>query len=362
VAQVGCVHTSLRVPATIWEQLPDNFFPVQLRFVHNKAYLIHFLNDTQDVQPGSELISINDIPVPEIIATLKQTISADGYNDSFRTERLNMLFHDSYALQYGFPEKYTITFKLPDYIKPQQTTLIPVTRQVIRNYSAQQNNQTSTGDPALDFKILTSKNTAVLTIKSFNYYQAQEREKFYSFIDTAFVQIQKVHISNLILDLRDNDGGDPFCSTHLLSYLEQKPIPYFARVYPDGYEHFAEPIPLAENNYKGKLYILINGKGVSTLGHIGAILKHHRIGIFIGSETGATFECNDATKRITLKNTGLNLHVARITFTAAVKDMARKSGILPDYPVQPSIEDIINNRDTVLEYTFQLIEKSRREK
>lgn len=108
---------------------------------------------------------------------------------------------------------------------PIKLTLIGGKAYVISFYKNE--NLVPTGDPNLNLEVDNDKNLAVITIKSFAYYQ--EKEKFYSFVDKAFEEINKSNIQNIILDLRDNMGGDPYCTSHLLSYLESKPVPYFAK-------------------------------------------------------------------------------------------------------------------------------------
>jgi len=187
----------------------------------------------------------------------------------------------------------------------------------------------------------------------FPYYQA--RDKFKSFIDESFGRIRRAGVQNLILDLRDNGGGDPFCTTHLLSYLEPRPVPYFTRVYPNGYESFAEPIPRAAGAFSGKLFVLINAGCFSSTGHFCALLKYHKIGTFIGTETGGTYECNDASREIHLKNTRLRLFIARITFTAALQGIPRYKGIVPDISVEPGISDHLSGKDPVKERALAII-------
>ena len=161
---------------------------------------------------------------------------------------------------------------------------------------------------------------------------------------------------NLILDLRGNSGGDPFCAAHLLAYLAPAPVPYFAKVYP-SYASLAKPLPLPENRFLGSLYTLIDGGCFSSTGHLCALFKFHKIGTFIGSETGGTYECNDAARTDTLRATGLRLRVARATYTVAVENMSRAKGVPPDYVVEPSIRDILSDRDPAMERAWSLIER-----
>ena len=199
--------------------------------------------------------------------------------------------------------------------------------------------------------------TSILTIRDFGYYQ--EPDKFKAFVDDAFDQIRRAGVRNLILDLRDNTGGDPVCTTHLLSYLEPFPVPYFARVYPGGYEPFAKPISRAPGAFTGRLFILVNGRCFSSTGHLCALLKYHKVGTFIGTETGGTYECNDASQEIHLRNTRLRLFVPRMTFTAAVRDMPRYAGVLPDIAVEPRVADYLAGKDPVKERALGLVAGAR---
>lgn len=185
----------------------------------------------------------------------------------------------------------------------------------------------------------------------------RNKDKFYNFIDKTFDKICKAGIKNLILDLRGNFGGDPFCAAHLLSYIAAKPVAYFAEPY-GKYARLAKPVPLADKPFKGKLYILIDGHCFSTTGHLCSLLKYHKIGTFIGKETGGTYTCNDAKRTIHLKNTRINLQLARASFAAAVKNMPKNKGIIPDYQVEPTLEDLLKGRDTVKEFAFSLIDKN----
>jgi C-terminal processing protease CtpA/Prc len=186
----------------------------------------------------------------------------------------------------------------------------------------------------LTFDLLEEKSAAILKMNNFNYYQ--EEERFFAFVDSAFNKIYQANIQNLILDLRDNDGvANPY----------------------GKYGDLAKPIPLADQRFRGNLFILINGKCFSSTAHLCALLKFHNIATFVGSETGGTYTCNDAKTIIPLTNTRLRLQVPQRSFAVAVEGMPKNRGIQPDYPVEPGIEDLIEGRDTILEYTLNLVKK-----
>jgi C-terminal processing protease CtpA/Prc len=359
VVAVGCGHTTLSASNEFWTTAPPRFFPLGLVFFGDRAFVGRGADTVGNLRPGSEILSVNGRSIAEILKEIKALVSSDGSNNSWKTWVINRVFSKRYAFRYGFPEEFVIEILLPDRQKSETIRLRGVALSKIPAGPEKEMQKTSSGDPYLDFKILPDKqSTAILTIRTFGYYQ--ETDKFKSFINDSFERIRKEGIRHLILDLRDNTGGDPFCTTHLLSYLEPKPLPYFARVYPNPYEPFAKPIPRAAGAFDGKLYVLINGGCFSSTGHFCALLKENRIGTFIGTETGGTYECNDASRTIQLEKTRLRLSVARITFTAAVRSLPRYRGIIPDIVVEPGIADEVAGRDPIMERALSLTTRSER--
>ncbi|KPK82012.1 MAG: hypothetical protein AMS27_14965 [Bacteroides sp. SM23_62_1] len=354
IAMVGCAHTSIWSPQGYWDNAPDKMFPLKLYISQDdRAWMIHQYGAGSQIPPGSEITAINGMPFNQIINKLLLHISSDGYNHSLRIWKLNGNFLYLHALIFGFHDDFDIEFQY--YVNRDVVTLSAVSRDTIFSFNKQEWDETWF-DHDLKFSIHEDSKTAIMKIKTFAYYG--ETKKFKSFLDDSFNKIRKNNINNLILDLRDNDGGDPFCSTPLLAYLEPEPIPYFRERY-GRYAQLADPIPRAENPYEGNLYILINGGGYSTTGHFTSVLKYHNIGTFIGLETGGTYTCNDASKMINLKNTRYYINCPRGSFATAVSGMADDRGIIPDIMVEPSAEDLINGRDPILEVAFDLIKNGK---
>jgi hypothetical protein len=356
VESVQCGHTSIRLPDEFWKSESQKFFPIILTFIEGKAYVNGFYDGENVLPSGSEILSVNKISITEIIKSTKEIIEADGNNQQFKLEMLKLGFPDLYNIVYGFYDHFVVDYIMPESKLVNSMVLNGINRQVLRDYSVAITKKNSTGDPNLDVKFFSNKNLAVITIKSF--YLPEENEKFYSFIDKAFEDIKIRNIQNLILDLRSNQGGKSDRTSHLLSYIESKPVLYFDKIY-TGYTDPAKPIPLAtKNSFSGKLIVLINGACFSATSQLCSVLKFNKIGTLIGEETGSTFECNSQLVTFNTKETRMILIVAQITFTTAVKGLSREDGILPDYVVLPKLEDLIKGKDTVKEFAYKLIEKS----
>jgi len=250
---------------------------------------------------------------------------------------------------FGFSESYKVHYTLPGQKALKVKELLPVSLTSVRavvyeNFS----------HPELTLELMEERSTAIMTIKTFIYYDRVPY--FKSYIDSCFDIIHDKKIKNLILDLRGNDGGDPFCAVPLFSYLEQEPLPYFAEPY-GKYSGFADPIPLPEKHFTGNLFTLIDGRCFSTNGHFCSLLKYHNIGKFVGTESGSTYKCNAGKNtEIHLKNTRIMLYFGRSTFAAAVKGMDKTIPIMPHYPVKETYRDFLHGRDVFMETALKLID------
>jgi hypothetical protein len=346
IARIGCGHTSIWPPAGFWSKTPDKMVPLHVYVSQDKrVWILQSLDSASIVPPGSELISINDIPVTELTEIFLSQLNADGYNRSLRIWKLNRRFQELFALNFGHYNTFDIAYQSNE--KKYSVHLPAASGQDIRSIlNPERDDGWLYG--GLKYERFDEHNAALIKLLTFAYY-GDENPKFHAFIDDCFRDIRENGIENLVLDLRDNDGGDPYCSVHLLAYLEPEPIPYFSKGY-HHYEHMADPISRATNPFEGNLFILVNGGCLSTTGHFTSVLKYHNIGTFAGTETGATYTCNDASKMIELDHTRIYVNSPRATFATAVEGFPEDRGIIPDIIIEPDIKDLVNGKDTELDF------------
>ncbi|MBN1998912.1 hypothetical protein JW935_15235 [candidate division KSB1 bacterium] len=348
LARIGCGHTKLWIPDDYWAGSPQNYFPLKILFNPDMLFVSGFFENTAPIPLGSRILSINDRPVKEIFQSLESITSSDGFIRAFKIKLNGRKFSRKYALYYGHPSQFHVSYIPPGTSRKLSAVLEPVDFETIKKYPPRGN--------TLDLDILKAENTALLTINTFIYYD--QLDMFKSFTDSCFKVIKENGIKNLVLDLRGNDGGDPFCASYLFSYLQKKPVPYFSEPY-GKYKHLADPLPMPDNHFPGRLYTLIDGGNFSTSGHFCALLKYHQIGKFVGSETGATYTCNGNVRYENLHHTRLILGTARERrYAVAVKNMVNSQGILPDYEVQQDPHDLTKGVDTVKEFVLDLIRKT----
>jgi len=343
---IGCGHAHLDYPEEYRRTVQIHKFPLILTFLKNRCYVRRDLHENSSFPLFSEILSINEIGIESITDTLRSEISADGNNSFFKTSALENCFQYYYANHFGVPKEFKIEYRTNENGDIYENVIPAIPCSGI-NYSNKEPQD-------LDIQVFSKKNTAVLTIDSFSYYD-EKNKIFFEFVDKAFSRIIEENIENVIIDLRGNGGGDPFCASYLWAYIEREPYPYFSEPY-GKYAELSKPIKQADNHFTGELFILIDGSNFSTTGHFCSLVKYHEQGTFIGTETGSTYACNAAVRVFPLKNTGIGLKIATGSFAAAVNGFPKERGIIPHHIVETKLEDLKNGKDTVLDYALSLIE------
>lgn len=341
-SQIGCMHTATWMPGRFFSQQAGNMFPLRVRLIDNYLVVTGSYNENAEVPTGSIILEINGTPANTVVEQLRSMTSADALNPWFIDAQLSRRFSMFYASYFGFPGRYVVTYALPGRKTSATATLAPAAIDAVRKVVF-----AHFSSPPLRLEIKEDKSTAVMTVETFIYYD--KVDYFRHFMDSSFLVIKEKGIKNLILDLRGNDGGDPFCAVILLSYLEKEPVPYFAEPY-GRYADLALPVPLAANHFTGNLYTLVDGGCGSTNGHFCALLSYHRIGRFIGTPSGATYKCNAGRNtEFRLDNTQLIITLGRSTYSAAVKGMDKRKPIMPDIPVADTYKSFLAGRDLIME-------------
>ncbi len=349
VAMVGCGHSGIRFPSDEERSLRDGsrYLPFRVYVIKERMYVVSPFS-APNPAAGAEITAINGMSVTAVIDTLLTNITADGKNLTKKYSIMNQQFSELYRLFIGSPDRFTV-----DYLDSKGSGSVELSG-ISWDDLVYQLSDPSFPDPGnpLDYSVET-KSIAMLRIRSFNFYDPRPLAQFKSFIDGTFQAIKNDGITSLILDLRDNGGGDPNATSYLLSHLIQEPAPYFSQE-TQAYDHLKIPLQPAENAFAGRLFVLINGASFSSTGHLCSLLKYHKRAVFIGEESGGTYSCTDNSRDFPLPVTGLILRYSTQEFSTAVMEIARGHGIPADHEVVPTVQDIINGRDVVKDYAIDL--------
>ena len=193
----------------------------------------------------------------------------------------------------------------------------------------------------------------------------QNLERFQGFLTTTFSQIKTKGIQTLIIDLRNNGGGNSILGDALFEYITDQPYRQFSRVerkvsnqartcflsqngnvpWADGQEigsvykaevpwHKPNPNPL---RFFGRVLVLISEKTFSSAVAFAATIKDLKLGTLVGQETGGKPTDFGDYCPFKLPNTQLELIVST-TFWVRPGGFDNQKGVIPDVKVDTEQE------------------------
>ena len=201
---------------------------------------------------------------------------------------------------------------------------------------------------------------------------------------------------NLIIDVRNNDGGLGDVTEKIYSFITNKPVVVseyekvkktkgmktlqFSTNYAGMTELFSdfEPIegkegyynrsaegrlivPDSVTNYKGKVYVLVNERSASAATSFPALAMKEGRGVIIGRETRTGYHHMTAEKfaETLLPHSRIKIKTPLIELgfdTAVTERTPYGRGVIPDHIVPLTLEELqYKNGDAILNYTLDLI-------
>lgn len=324
--------------------------PVQqfdFKVIDSKLYVIGSDHNLL-LPPGSEIVSMNGLPASDIIAKMIDGLCADGYNRTFKYFVLNSgAFSNIYSDTFGRQD--SINFKIRDAAGEKSV--------IIRTISARKAIKPALYIPKMIPEQSIDRGVAILKISSFNNFIPQGHNYF-------FGNLKLKGVRTLILDLRNNTGGEQSIVTDLFSYLIGQPS-YFATV-PKKILEDPKQTPLESmkigiqnkvvpnrNAFHGKLYVLLNGGSFSATAVLAANLQAIDSNVVIvGEESGGgSAGCTAGSFRnVALKNSSLSLRYGNIPIKSQIEAGTKGRGVIPDVLIKYSIDDYIAKRDLEMEW------------
>jgi hypothetical protein len=341
---------------------------------------------------GAELLSINGVDAGTILQGMLAAIPGDGNSGTVRPHRIDDLQDDwfgillfplfeihppfdiSYRSAAGKQEKAHLEGRPYEEMQKMEAAKHPDKRSIFH---------------VADLEFRNGGNIAILRIYGFGGFVTIGDKKLplADFLDDGFRQIASHQSKSLILDLRDNGGGKHELAEQIFSYLEDKPFLYYKDIVLDGYTFDFLPYTAGERamppellkldvdgkyhytkqanwgiqqpkapHFGGKVFILMNAGSFSTTCEFLALAHFRKRGTFIGEESAGNYYGNTSGEKygVTLPNSKLFLLVPTASYQLAVSGQAVDRGILPDYPVHYSIEEMLQGKDKEMDLAMEL--------
>jgi hypothetical protein len=400
-------HTRVNLPTNGWVNyrmgVLDStkiYLPFEFLIVNKKLLIKEDCSKEQLFPKYSEIKRIDNINVATLIESMLQYIPADGVNQTFKYYNLCNYFYFHYLYDLFYPGKKAYKIELKNnnthyYIQGLKASSIDSI------YRIKNNQGISTYGAQLKYERNVGKNTSYLKIGScYKGLIENFGQKYEPFLDSAFTDIKAENIQNLIIDLRNNEGGGDGYDNILLRYLMgnvpiSKDIQVPGRLFPynkyalnlsDDIKGFIENpaeflrddstlfikekyvdmmtegiIDPPQNRFNGNIVVLTNGGSFSAATNIISGLYNFRKTstrkiLFVGEEHGGDIYCGTGCSgqgyTIQLPNSAIQVDMPFLCFGILKKEYPKKR--LPDYLIYDKIHDLLKNKDTVLAFAIKL--------
>lgn len=356
VAQIEDGHTELFFPVEPAIASGIEIFPYKVKI--NKADTTVIIQEgfpEAKLTHGTRILSINDIPVKELVDQTYSMLSGEAHH--YKMERLNILFP---PLLYFILS--TNKFRV-EYIQDEKIETIIMEGKPLSEYLETFLNFSDKITP-YSFSIHKETNTAVLDLNSFNFYEENEKNEYRNFLDSAFKEIKENQIENLVIDIRQNGGGLESLVWDLFQYIS--PVPFqtagssiskVSETVKKAYDLEQETgiyvfgndlISLRENplRFSGNCYLLTSNFTFSSAKALSWGFQYFNMGTVIGEETGGMIVGYGNVFDSRLPNTKLTFGISRWKYYCYGAKDDQRHGVIPD---------IVVSAEEAMEKTMQII-------
>ncbi len=398
ISKIGCGHTVVRNSkryAQYYEYKRLPLFPLSLKVWDDSAVVVtNFSAGDSIIKRGTIITGINNMATAKVIDSICQLVNTDGLANNLKYQLISFNFPAYYRNTFGLDSQYVISYidttglqkqtviknydPIKDTIKRPLVPMATITKKQFRDYKAMSNRNMFTD---------TALGTAILSVNTFS------EGRLKSFFRRSFRETEKRNIKNLVLDLRQNSGGNILLSTKLCQYLVDKPFrvadtvaantrsfpykkyirPWFVywlsmhfmgRRYDDGRIHFKYFEkhyfkPKKQHHFDGDIYLVTGGYTFSAAALVTGTLKQQQNVTVVGEETGGGAYGNSAMHlpTIILPNSGVRVTLPLYRIVLDANRPKNGRGFFPDVEVKPSSYYIGKGVDAKLEKVRLLIMK-----
>ncbi len=385
-------HTSASLPklTRMKTGLSKSFLPLAIGFYNKEAVIGQLYGiEHPQVKRGLKVIAIDGKPISDIIAKIFPYIPTDGFNETSKYEWLSWSFPLIYQMAYGQQNRFEV--EVQEWGKTDTYMIeLPAIRvtKFKKKHKKLKTKKFSFSD--FNYKMLNDS-VAYLNILHFS----MDKVKYADFLKTQFQKIKASNIQHLVLDLQNNTGGTEGKENLLFHYLVAEPFQRYRHVsmpkkpflkkqadkdfiadkwtlkgdtayrgqstlMSNYFSDLGYQMPDKDLVFTGDLYVLTGGVTFSGGAELCTMLKMQDRAIFIGEETGGTYEGNISGNdiKIELPNSKIDVYIPIMHFCLDVNPEVKGRGLMPDYPVAHSWKDFIDGENSKLNYVLeQLIGK-----
>ncbi|SDD62908.1 S41 family peptidase [Niabella drilacis] len=337
---------------------------LRLKIIDNRLFLYKNYSRDTTIRPGAEILSIDGLPAAAIIRKLLSTyISSDGYNTTFKYQLFNngqFCNAARMAFDYGDTVRYLIR-------QDGKTQTHLITQRPEADVAPENEDPSKNFDDG--WAINEPGAPMVLTVGRF---VKQNGEAFYK---SVFRTAARQKVGTLIIDLRNNPGGNLEHLKNLYRFLIDTPRYLFRIGAPKPgsvmdsllkqdadlrrtYTDLDKPVMPADSfRFTGKIFVLINGASFSAASMLPARLRELKNVTLVGSETGGGSQGCTAVFYYTaiLEHTKLKFRQGLLPVMVPGSPSVKGRGVMPDVEIRYRLSDYLEKKDPEMDWVFRKI-------
>lgn len=377
VSQLQNGHTEIEFPIDAYFAYVESggtLFPLDLAFEEGKALVRANYSNQATLSAGTELHSINGVSMDKILSSIGRQISAE--RTYFERTKIEVYaFPRLYWQVYGEQKHFDIEVLKEGKLVSLAVNAIPA----IEGFEMQR-------EEVLDGtrEITFLGEVAYLRPGHFS----GNLNEFKMFIDDAFDDVKKANARELVIDIRNNGGGDDAFSDYVISYFADKPFkwysrfslrtserlkhdtrlnrdtsqPYWASIlaHPNGKRYAFDfdayqPQP-KDRRFTGRVWVLINRHSHSQAAVTAATIQDYLWGTIVGEESGDYPSLYASVFHYPLPKTQITVRIAK-GHIIRPNGSEQERGVLPDILVR---DHLLDESDEILGATLSHIVNSPR--
>ncbi|KPF76775.1 hypothetical protein IP68_02470 [Blastomonas sp. AAP25] len=403
LAAIHCDHTKAEMSDAMTAFRTANPTHLPLRFQLIEGRMIVVSNDGQTGAPpaGSEILSINGTPVPQLLLRLAELVSYDGTTDQAIAAKLandsDLMgddFNENYPSLFGFPEAWQIEWKKVGSQDASTATLKPI--RFVQWTGLAGPGAKYRGEFYNSVSWRLNGKVARLGIDTFVNYRNPVQAT--AFLSGFFAAMEEAGTEHLILDLRKNGGGSEDVSVALGRYLIDQPfvwskpvrykavrygdLPQYFETWGDPSARFTPPLtdfeqtpdgwfdripkqrdavlndgdttllqqPIGAFGFDGRLTILSGPRNGSGATRTIAQLKDKAGATVIGEASAGSAEgpTSGSIFLMTLPASGIKVRIPEAWNRTAISNFVPGKGVAVDQLVVPTLADFEAGRDRTI--------------
>ena len=397
VAFGNVAHARIDPPVEEWEAFRKHggkAFPLYLRVVDGLVYVGDDYSGRDDIAQGDHVVSVNGEPALAWLGRMRAYVSAD--NDYMAWSQLETQLPLLAWMALGEVDEFELVLTRPSGTQAR-VAVHALSRAGFEGAAAK---RSPSFEPDWSAREARMSEGGVAYLRPGPFYDNRpeaatpwDTAAFRSFIDQSFGSFIAGDARSVLIDLRDNPGGDNSFSDLMVAWFAGKPFRFspafdirvseaatdsnrqrlesiggdkdstsaqlamaYAGKAPGS--RVAFPIALVDprpgERFAGRVYVLVNRHSYSNTVLVAAIVQDYGFGRILGEETADLASTYGALEKFTLPDTGIEVSFPKARILRPSGDTQAR-GVVPDVTIATPLT--ASTRDVVLERALEIVRR-----